>query len=243
MKKKILWVCFLCMGLSTNVFGQLTLVELKTQYSALGNTPYKNRNPNTVLDMRLRETRGTPYIQKDWLPGTVYLKSGMKREHVLINYDVVEDKPIFQGEQGGDIYISPRIVDYFVMQNEDIQRVFQQFPHPKKKNKFLFMELLELGKVSLFIRRRRYFVPADYSNSAYNAQLNAEYKILPDKFYMIKEGDNKMYKLPKRRGAILKLLKDQKASLKAYLDEQEIYGPMENLEILNAVKYYNSLNE
>jgi len=240
MKKEILILSLLSIGLVPMIWAQMTIVELKTKYSALGYTPPATRNPNTVLDMRFRGTKGTPYIQKDWAPGTVYLKSGMKKEHVLINYDVVEDKPIIRGELGDDIHIAPLIVDRFVMEG-NMNREFRQFPNPRKKGEFMFLEVLEEGKATLMIRRRRYFVPADYSNSAYNAQLHAEYKPQPDQFYVLREGDPKLHRLKDRRGKCLKFFKDNYQAMKDYMNVNEIYGKIEHQELLEAVRFYNAL--
>jgi len=218
---------------------QMTLVELRTKYSALGNSPPISENSDRILDNRFRGTKGTPYIQSNWRPGTVYLRSGQEKEHVFINYDVVEDQPIIRDERGNEVYISPIIVDHFTIQTEEVDRSFYQFEDPKGKDAYMFAEELVTGPYRLFVRRQRYFVPADVQNSAYNTQHFAEYRSLKEQFYILKPEDPQLYRLKTRRGKTLKFFQLHNPELKAYMDLHKIYGELEPKEMVDIVMFCN----
>ena len=229
-------------ALPTLLWGQLTLVELETQYRALNDGRPMNANPDRPFDIRYHGVDGTQYAQDSWHPAVFYLTSGQVRNHKFANYDEVEESPVIIGDAGNTIFIAPILIERFTLEGYEKSRHFFQFLHPKKKKPtYIFCEPIVPGSISLMIYRRKYFVPADMGNATYNVRQHAEFKYLKDQFFLRFGEADVIVPVKRGNGALIKQLGNHEEELKTFMKDNLLFAKYAE-DLKQIMVYYNSLD-
>lgn len=169
-------------------------------------------------------------LSKVWENGVVYLRGDVQKE-LLINYDIVSDKLIwnkFHSDGAYSIELNINDIEGFSIGGHKFIKL-SQFEGLKEAKGYY--EVLYDGKVKLLLKWEKYI--SKVSN------LNKDISYLENTFYI--KNKNKLVKVNKRR-SIISSLSDHAGNIEKYMKQKKFYvrtaRPEDFVELL---KYYDSL--
>jgi len=223
---------------------ELSGVEMQQTLNALGAPPSPTSN-NVVrtFDNRFKGVRGTPFLLPDWTSGKIIEDVDDTVKNVKLHYDVVEQDLWVENNMGYRLIINKDKIKGFIISDESSDRIFITHADPDNSDKStIFMEVLEKGVATLLCKRRKYYVPADRTSSAYNHHPYDEYREGKTAYYLSLAGDSTLHKIAPRKGKILKTLGEHTQELKQYIKDQAYYI-IEEPQIEAIVRHYNLLSQ
>jgi len=220
---------------------QMSAVEVQQTIESLGAPPSPTSN-NVVqtFDYRFEGVKGTPFIPEDWSEATLITENDKEVEGIKLLYDVLNHELWLQRSNGIRMILNNHQVKSFILKSPGSERKFVRYHDPSGKEDVIFLEILVEGRVNLYCKHRKYYVPADRENAAYNHQRYEEYRVGKSSYFLQREGEAKLEKMPPKKGKILKALSDHKDELKAYI-KQNNYFIIDEPAMVDLVKYYNQL--
>ncbi|MEM1136302.1 MAG: hypothetical protein AAGI07_10725, partial [Bacteroidota bacterium] len=162
--------------------------------------------------------------------GNVFF-DGFLYKNVQLLYDIYLKQLVIEHDNlAYSISIENKLVDYFdlfghhfVRLKEDSNRVISDG----------FYDLLVDGDVKFYVKREKSL------QKTLENQRVIQWFELETRYYAYKDGG---YHKVKKKGSILKLLQDQKKTLKTYLKKQKIYfGKDPENGLTETIKYYNTI--
>ncbi len=237
----LLSVIFMFGAVMLSAQQQMSAVEVQQTIESLGAPPSPTSN-NVVqtFDYRFEGVKGTPFIPEDWTEATLITEGDKKLENVKLLYDVLNYELWLQRSNGVRLIINNHQVKSFILNTPGIERKFVRYKDPSGKEAVIFLEVLVEGRVNLYCKHRKYYVPADRENAAYNHQRYEEYRAGKSSYFLQRKGETQMEKITPKKGKMLKALGDHKEEFKAYI-KQNNYFVIDESAMIDLVKYYNQL--
>ncbi len=228
---------------SISLMGQqeMTGMEVQQVLDALG-APYGPASNNVVrtFDYRFEGMKGSPFIPENWAEATLITDKNKRVSNVKVLYDVLDYQLWVERPNGIRMVANTQQVDSFMINNKGGIRTFVKVNDPTIEEKAVFLELMSEGEVNLYCKYRKYFVPGDRDNAAYNNQRYSEYKSGKSLYYIQRVGSDTFEKITPQKGKIFKALADKKDEIKAFIKENEFYIVDES-NLVEIVRYYNTL--
>lgn len=235
MKKKIVLALFL--AFSMQVFSQGgMIVENKQVY-------IRTDGLTTTLPKQKTAPKGSVYLSKDWLVGTIILKDSTYISDYPFKYNV-RSKFVEIKEGADNIKIlSANRVSMMLSQGtkgpiiyKNASEYIKQYPELGACD---FIQIMANGQVSLIDKLTMDMVESNY-NAAMDAGETSDKYYVVHTYYIIKDGT--IHKIKKNKKSILKILNDKETELATYIKTNKI-RIKEPFEIAKVVNYYNSLHE
>lgn len=186
--------------LSQNLWGQLNGPEAQQNIDFLGGG---SGNLVRVFDGRDRNVVGTPYLNDDWLSGSVITTQGAMIEGVFVLYDLVDETLYVKKENREFVVLQDRIASFSVVEKNQ-RRIFR--PFTDADGKFFFGEIVAAGNMELIRHLGKYFIPASQQSSAYNTQMQAEYKSKKAEWYLFHTQDKRLIPVKLSKSSLLAAL-------------------------------------
>lgn len=177
--------------------------------------------------------KGTPYLDETYVEGTILFANNKRNAPIRYN----AHKDLIEFTVGGQA----RVLD----PNATIKRVnFGQSTFVVEKynddgiTKYGYFTLLDSGKAALYSKKSVKFSPFGKGKALDGGDQPAEYKRLPDEFYVKVEG-GELTKV-KNIKTLVAAFPDKQDELSAFAKKEKI-SPRQEDELLKLIQYYNTL--
>jgi hypothetical protein len=186
--------------------------------------------PPVAITNNYDEIEGTPYLNKDFTEGAVYLKDTTAVK-VPLRYNIYTDELEYRMKDVNYAVGNPQALNKAVIGGS----VFVYLPFVGKGGYF---ELLESGKCFLVQKRSVTFKPSEDPKPIEGKDIPARFVADPDVFYMVVENAQPVEITGMK--SVLSTLADQKDKVGSYVKAEGLKtSKKENL--IKIAKYYNSL--
>lgn len=182
-----------------------------------------------------RDINGSPYLQDDFVNGTIYTKSKQMYTDVPLRYNVYNDQIEFKNAHKAVLCLS---------QPESIERINignMNFVYVKymllKKVKSGFFEELQSGKASLYARKEVDFIKATRPAGYQDAQ-PPKFQPRPDAYYISVDGQPAV--LVSGKKDLIEAFPDHQDEVTTFIKKNKV-KPNKSDKLIALVEYYNSL--
>ncbi len=227
----ILAVLALCMGTNPGLYAQV--VSPRSSNVQFDNLMKRGTEINPIY---YDEIDGSPFVNKEFVPGTLTLKNGNAYENVGFRYNMHTDQIEFK--EGDEIlsFSQPKDLDRVSFDNQTY--IYGKY-FLKKKPVEGYFQLLADGHAKLLVKRmaeiRSEKMPAsDFGEISYR-----DYFRLTEEYYITKD-DRNLIPVRKSKGSLLKALSEKQAELKKFLEESNL-DLKNDVDLGEVVFYYNQL--
>ena len=179
--------------------------------------------------------KGSPYLDDTFADGAIHYAS--KVHTAPVRYNIFLDVVEYQ-QAGKPLALDP---------NETIKkvRIGEMTLIPMKyedngKSKFAYFQLLDSGKVTLYSKKKIIILQPKKGGALDGSDQPAEYKRSGDTFYF-KTSDGVLQEIESIKSMIA-TLPDKQEELTVFAKKEKI-SPRKEKEVIQFVKYYNSLAE
>ncbi|WCT12435.1 hypothetical protein [Mucilaginibacter jinjuensis] len=184
------------------------------------------------------EVKGNPYCTETWTKGDVALKNGTVYKGMLVMYDQVADRLLFESEKGDTLaFVLP--VHEFEMpvteKGKTIDHNYRNgFPAVNSNTVETFYEVINDDKVKLLKRTKKTVLShKDYGSANQVSEINANIT-----YYILK--NDVMAAIKPNSKSVLDALSDKSAEIEKHIKENNL--DVKRDDDLNKIfTYYNSL--
>ncbi|HTE30343.1 MAG TPA: hypothetical protein VK666_08210 [Chryseolinea sp.] len=177
--------------------------------------------------------KGTPYIDEAYVDGVIYYAD--KTHAAPIRYNAYQDLIEYQ-QNGKALVLDPNLLIKKV-QVGDAAFVPLKY-QAEGKSKVGYFAVLDSGKITLLSKKTIVFSAAQKGRAMDGGDLPAQYKTSPDAFYY-KIGDGELQEVTSIK-AMIAAFPDKQEELTTFAKKEKI-SPRKEKEMIELVKYYNSL--
>jgi hypothetical protein len=195
------------LGFAGNAFCQ------QTQPMVISN--YTGRQINMPWDQSIK---GNPYLNKDLENGKVVFMNNQYIEKVKLHYDVVNDKPVFQGENGNLMYFRDQVKEFTIPYKSNdttYNAVFRFIDYNKNDVKpDSYYEVLYDGSIVLFKRHMKQATERRIDVSAVETYFKDQYA-----YYILRE--NSLRKISSK-STLVSALKTEGKDVDGFIKKNKI---------------------
>lgn len=199
---------------------------------------------NGGLSLNMTDTKGHPYLYNDWIKGYAVAPDGSASEQKLFKYDIFHNKLLFKLENTTSVLaLDENKYSGFVLLSDSGTYTFIKIEgnsFEKNKDVSKFFQLSEAGSNELIIENIKTFKDPNESGWASSRSNNKSGSYKFNTHYYILNKDNKYSKISLSKSSILKVFKDKKDKISAYIKENNL-NVKQTSDILKIVKFYHSL--
>ena len=195
----------------------LSLLSLKS-YSQYAISPFGDVQGTLLREIKYEDVTGTPYLFDYWSKGKVTTKSGKHYVDMPLKYNIIDDKLIFQQENGNLMYFAEPVTA-FELPNSDLStssKFVNGLPAVDRFNASSYFEVIFAGKISLF--KKTYKTIAE-SKQYGSAVTNKSFNITENYFVLY---DDKFLKITPNKKTISGLFPAKEQELNEYLKKEKI---------------------
>ena len=176
---------------------------------------------------------GHPFFYSDDLSIGDILFDGILYKNVEFYYDTYLQQIILEHDKlSFAITIENDLIDYFKIFDHHYYKLEADSNETIKEG---FYDLLFDGEVKLYAKRSK-----SLQKNIENQEVHQWFDI-EDKHYVFKDG---IYLKVKKKGSLLKILKDKKKVLKSHIKQQKItFGKFPEKGLARTIEYYNKLQQ
>jgi len=232
MKKVILIIIILSTYLG--LAGQKAIIDSNDGNSALGASIAINTlssNNFRASDLKYKDVKGIPYLEKEKLIGYVVMMDDQKTEEVPLQYDIYSNEFFYIDKSGNELIIDLKLVKEIVMRGKEESYLFKRI-NPQKPHKF-YEVLYESDDLDIYNEMGiNFFEGKEQGIAKIDPRFSRD-----DSYYTYKKGtDPKKLKLKKKnvyklfskeeQQQIDTIIKDQKIKLKKSKDFKRLFTAM-----------------
>lgn len=231
MKTKIM--LFIVLALTSSIVYAQGIYELKQAMDFYGINKLATGEWKDVLTQS--DIEGSPYLDDNFINGTVYTVQKDKYVNVPMRYNIFNDEVEFKNSEGQvQAIATPEIIEKIEINNHQLFYI----PYiSSKKIKHGFFELVEEGNASLFTKQKIIFKDAETAG-AYKKAAPAQFINNGDEYYIQVGKDAAL--LVTNKKDLINIFPDHIDKVKAFVKKHKTKtNKVDSLAEL--VKYYNSL--
>ena len=178
-------------------------------------------------------TEGTPYLNLDWEPADILLKNGKTIQDLMIRYNVLENKMLYQDKGKTYVVGTPDSIAEIKFLN----KIFLYIPFEKNHTtENGFFEIVSKGKVNLL---RKYEIEVLRAN--YSMQFDTGFKndrlSLNQELYLQKDDHAAV---ANRKNKLLEILSDKKNEVTHFINQEKL-SVKDQEDLFKILSYYNQL--
>lgn len=184
--------------------------------------------------MALEDIDGSPYLNDEFVEGTVFTTFKTKFADIPLRYNIYIDQIEFESDKEIQIFASPETVELI----EFDEKQFEYVPYSvsnKTKRGFFIVE--ERGSATLYAKPKVTFQEAK-KPAAYQDAVPAQFIKRPDEFY-IKAGENPAMLISSKKD-LESVFPDYQKEVSEFIKKKKI-KPKSLESLKELVIYYNSL--
>lgn len=187
------------------------------------------------FEKKTSETKGTPFLEEEWLPARIVLDDGLVIKNLKLKLDLVRNLPLFYRNDSAFEFIVP-VKEFKLYTLAGDSLLFRKgYPASEAVQPNTYLEVLSEGKLTLLKKHSKTITISKAYNSAVALE---EFTTTTPLFYLQKE--NRLYPLRRNRETLLRdLLKEDWTQLSDFINAQKLNLKKES-DILSLVRYYNS---
>ena len=213
--------------------------------SAAGYSPLQvitlRYNGKTYSEYARNEISGSPFLFDDWKPGSILLTDGKSYGNILLKYDVLNNKFLFNNKDSIyeflDVLQQVTIADTSNSLNNEYL-IFQKINNKVDKIKAgSFVQILCNGKVKLYKQHFKKIEGQNVDNGIYTST-----KRIVDYSSFWVGVNNEMFPIKLNRSSLEQLPLDKKEEIKNYISKKQLKLNKEK-DFTLAIIYYNKLIE
>ncbi|WP_293309971.1 hypothetical protein [Pedobacter sp. UBA5917] len=197
--------------------------------------PYGDMQGTPLKEIKYENVDGTPYLFDYWIKGKVTLKSGKQYKDMPIKYDVMNDKLIFQAENGNMMHFTEPVSAFEI--NDIASATNYKFtnglPATDGQNLNSFYQLIASGKVSLF--KKPYKKISEHTVYG-SATVNKSFDLRND-YYILQNGSLSKINITKK--SLLAIAPNKEKEITDYLKKEKTDFKQDT----DLNKFFNYLNE
>jgi len=183
----------------------------------------------------LEDIEGSPYLNDDFINGSVFTKSKTEFVGVPLRYNIFNDNIEFKTEDGTVMAVAgPETIEK--IEFGDHKMMYLPYGNINKPRKGYFI-VIEEGKASLLSRPRMAFQEAK-EPAAYQDAQPAKFIRQTDEYY-IRVGD-RLAQLMRKKSDLSDVFPDHKKEIQAFIKDNRIRANKPDA-LKELVQYYNSL--
>jgi len=199
------------------------------------------------INLRKDNFKGHAYLLNEWVSGFAVDLNGKLTEEKLLNYDIYQNKLTFKKETASDDIMVVTTASYsgFMLTDPESKKNYlftkiegNQFKKPKKSTKFY--EIAKAPSKNVVLESVK--ILKDPNSSGWSSSRlttkNAEF-VMKTYVYVL-DSNNKYSKVGVSRGSLLKVFKDKKKEMSAYMKQNNI-TISEAADMVAVVEHYHSL--
>ncbi len=229
----VLFVSLLCAGYVFSQIPQSSMYEVKRAIDLMN----LNRAHRGDLKSMLTETdiQGSPYLNDEFIEGSVYTTSKTRYEGVSLRYNIFNDDIEFRSDDGQVMVLAvPEVIEKVEFGDYQFEYIFYFVSNKTRRGYFA---LLEEGKASLYFRPQVKFEEAK-KPAAYQDAQPAKFSKRPDTYYI--RIDREAARPVSKPKDLLEVFSRHKDEVAAFIKKNKV--KTNNVESLKElVQFYNSL--
>ena len=182
-----------------------------------------------------KDIDGTPYLEDDFKPGTIYTTTKNKIVDIHLRYNIYNDELEFQIEQNQVLAIeNPEMIAMAEFGGHKMKYI----PYLKgQKPAKAFFRLIEDGEIALFAKSETAFEKTVPGNGI-KAEIPARFVQKPDVYYL-KTGDNMARKVGNKKELVL-YFEEHQDEVAAFVKKNKVKTNKAH-SLQELIAYYNSL--
>ncbi len=234
MKRLLFVLIFAALG-AGSVFSQISpsLYEVKRAMDLMNiNKALRNESHSVFTDP---DIEGSPYLNDDFIEGSVYTNSKTQYEGVPLRYNIYSDEIEFRSDNGQVMVLAaPEVLGKVEFGDYQFEYIFYQILNKSRRGYFA---VLEKGKASLYSRSQINFTEAK-KPAAYQDAQSAKFTKMAEIYFV--SVDKEAAKPVSKPKSLQEVFPDHKTEIAAFIKKNRVKtNNPESLKEL--VRYYNSL--
>jgi len=199
---------------SMYIFAVLFLIIFQgySQNPANSSTWLEDSNGKMISSNNYTDVDGSPYFPKDWIEGSITLKTGKNIAYNALRYNIITGNLEFN--YTGKPYDVTNSMNEFVLGSMKFRN---GFPSTEKQNTETYYQILHDGKQKLLCHRAANV----YIEQAYNSATKTK-KLDVIETYYLQKTDGKLYEVKKNLKYLLVILEDKNKQIEEYCKRENI---------------------
>lgn len=184
-------------------------------------------------------TKGSPYLHKEFQPGSILEKGIVLFDKILLKYDIHNDIILIK-----DAYDTPdedaqslvKSRNYQVKIGEDL---FVLLPDPNDVDKMHYYQVLSEGrKVHLYKKYDVIFRPEVIATTSLTRDVPASFK--RNESYYLEDPNGNMQPLPSKKSKMASIFGEHKQTMAGVINKYQL-NISEEKDLVKIIRYYNTL--
>ena len=190
------------------------------------------------INMTLSEVdiEGTPYLDDEFIKGTVYTTSKQKIIDIPVRYNIYNDNLEFKSPEAKILAVSKpetlELIDFGKYKMKHTSYI------DTKQTRYSFLILQEEGKATLFAKPEVFFQEG-VKGDGIRPSKAAEFIRKPDSYYI--SIDNKPAAKIDNKKDLINVLSEHQEEISEFLKQNKVKNITKDAQLQAIVKYYNSL--
>lgn len=179
--------------------------------------PYGDMQGTPLKEIKYENVEGTPYFLDYWIKGRVTMKSGKKYADMPIKYDTMNDRLIFQAENGNIMYFTEPVSAFEVndIATSTNYKFTNGLPAIDGQTQSSFYQIITPGKISLF--KKPYKKISEHTTYG-SATVNKSFDLRND-YYILQNGN--LAKINLNKKSLLALVPNKEKEITDYLKKEK----------------------
>jgi hypothetical protein len=199
------------------------------------------------FDYRQEDTKGSPFLMEDWLPGKITLSDSLLvKEKMLLKFDALNNEFRIKLDSQERILLNRELLSVELETLDKNIVILQKIKVPNKENRHIFGVYLADGKVlKLYKDVSKTFKKANFQDKGI-ATVGDNFDSYVDKTtYYVRKKDNQPEKVSLKKNDLIEAAKLSKQNTEAALKfckQKDLNGKLSELEAAKLIEYIDGLN-
>jgi|GEM_PF-1121693 len=182
------------------------------------------------------EIEGSPFLENEFMPGTVVMKNGRIFENIGFRYNMHTNQIEFKDEGKILTFVNPRDLEYVFFGNHRF--IYEKY-FLKGKPVEGYFKVLADGYARLLVKRYAEIKSEKMPVSNFGEVNYRNYFRITEDYYITKDGQN-LIPVRKQKRSLLKALEEKKTEIEAFLEASGL-DIRNDVDLGEVVFYYNQL--
>jgi len=220
----------------------ITLLTYSTVFSQKGNSVrnaisdisdvFRYKNPNS----NYKNYEGDPYLNNDFILGTINNTNEQKIYSFQIRYNIYEDKIEIQKEDKSIVYLAKE--NYFDVLTLGKKFILKTYEVKGENNEGYLELLLNKNNIELYKKHTKTLIPAKKAKSSYEEDKLARFNSSESFYYKL--GNSKIILLPKSKKDFLKSFSDKSNDIANFMKDNKLRKSKKE-DLIKILEHYSTL--
>jgi hypothetical protein len=184
-----------------------------------------------IFESKHVDVVGTPFLNENWVSGTIVLQNGLIYKDILLKYSEYDDELFFKNLKDNSMMSFVQPVKSFELLGKKYENGLPAIDNFTQQS---FYELITDGKVKLLFKTYKTILESKPYNSATTEKKFQDYKA----YYILR--DDKINRFKPSKKDVLETFKDKNLEIDAFIKREKV-DFKNNADLDKVFKYYNAL--